>query len=156
MGLCNCSSFNLRSKVVNIAWTDFKLQISITNVLPKFLKFMPWPFSDQIINKIEDYHTFISDAEADVGVALVGGEEQVEEVWGADEELRDLCTLVTANQRGRRITSIPYLKNIIVNLCPESVDQNNAMHQHGSFTRKWESMDSSQSYSFMFLQDITY
>lgn len=109
-----------------------------------------------VINKLEDYHTLISDAEADVGVALVGGEEQVEEIWGADEELRDLCTLVTANQRWRRITSVPYLENIIVNLCPESVDQNSAIHQHGSFTTKWDYMDSSQSYSLVFLQDITY
>lgn len=69
-------------------------------------------------------------------MALVGGEEQVDEVRGADEELRDLCTLVTTNQRGRRIASVPYLENIIVYLRSESVDQNSAMHKHGSITTK--------------------
>ncbi len=109
-----------------------------------------------VINTIVDHHTLISDAEANVRVTLVCGEEQVQEVGSADEELRDLCTLITANQRGRRIASVPYLKNIVVNLCPESVDQNSAMHQHGSFTTKWGYMDSSQSCSLVFLQDITY
>lgn len=109
-----------------------------------------------VINRIEDHHTFISDTEANVGVTLVSGEDQVQEVGGADEELRDLCTLITPNQRGRRIASIPYLENVIVNLSPESVDENSAMHQHGSFTTKWDYMDSSQSCLLVFLQDITY
>ncbi len=100
-----------------------------------------------VINTIVDNHTLISDAEANVWVTLVCGEEQVQEVGGADEKLWDLCTLITANQRGRRIASVPYLKNIIVNLCPESVDQNSTMHQDGSFTTKWGYMDSSQSCS---------
>lgn len=69
-------------------------------------------------------------------MTLVGGEEQVQEAGGADDELRDLCSLITANQRGRRIASVPYLENIVVNLCPEPVDQNSAMHQDGSFTTK--------------------
>lgn len=40
--------------------------------------------------------TFVTYSEADVGVALVRREEQVEEVGGADEKLRNLGALVTA------------------------------------------------------------
>lgn len=41
--------------------------------------------------------TFITYSEADVGVALVGREEEIEEVGGADEELGNLSALVAAN-----------------------------------------------------------
>lgn len=43
--------------------------------------------------------TFIANAKADVRVALVRGEEEEQEVGGADEELWNLGALVTANQR---------------------------------------------------------
>lgn len=43
--------------------------------------------------------TFVTYAEADVRVALVGGEEEKQEVGGADEELGNLGALVTSDQR---------------------------------------------------------
>lgn len=43
--------------------------------------------------------TFIANAEADVRVALVGGEEEIQKVGGADEKLGNLGSLVTSNQR---------------------------------------------------------
>lgn len=43
--------------------------------------------------------TFITDSKANVGVALVRGEEEVQEVGGADEELRNLSALVATNKR---------------------------------------------------------
>ena len=43
--------------------------------------------------------TLIVDAEADVRVAFVSGEEEEQEVGGADEELGHLGTLVATNQR---------------------------------------------------------
>lgn len=56
-------------------------------------------------------------------MALVGGEEQKQEVGGTDEELWNLCSLITANQRRRWIASIPHLENVVVDLRPESVGQ---------------------------------
>lgn len=41
--------------------------------------------------------TFITNLKTNVGVALVRGEEEVQEVGGADEELRNLSALVTTN-----------------------------------------------------------
>lgn len=41
--------------------------------------------------------TFVTYAEADVRVALVSGEEEKNEVGGADEELGNLGALVTTN-----------------------------------------------------------
>ena len=41
--------------------------------------------------------TFIADSKANVRVALVRGEEQVQEVGGADEELGNLSALVATN-----------------------------------------------------------
>lgn len=41
--------------------------------------------------------TFVTNAEADVRVALVSGEEEIQEVGGADEELGNLGALVTSN-----------------------------------------------------------
>lgn len=136
--------------MVNILW------ITAYTYRNKCYQSDPFQIKTVIINALVDHHTLISDAEANVWVTLVSGEEQVQEAGGADEELWDLCTLITANQRGRRIASISYLKHIVVNLCPESVDQNSAMHQHGSFTSKLGYMDSSQSCSLVFLEDITY
>lgn len=49
-------------------------------------------------------------------MALVGGEEQVQEVGGADEELGDLGSLITADQGRRRESSITHLKDIVVDL----------------------------------------
>lgn len=41
--------------------------------------------------------TFVTDSKANVGVALVRGEEEVQEVGGADEELGNLSALVATN-----------------------------------------------------------
>lgn len=41
--------------------------------------------------------TFVANTEANVRVALVSGEEEIQEVGGADEELWNLGALVTAN-----------------------------------------------------------
>lgn len=41
--------------------------------------------------------TFITDSETNVGVALVRGEQEVQEVGGADEELGNLSALVAPN-----------------------------------------------------------
>lgn len=49
-------------------------------------------------------------------MALVRGEEEIQEVGGADEELGNLGALVTANQRRRRETSIAHLQDVIVDL----------------------------------------
>lgn len=42
--------------------------------------------------------TLIAELEADVRVTLVGGEEEIEVVAGADEELGDLGPMVNPNQ----------------------------------------------------------
>ena len=42
--------------------------------------------------------TLIAELEADVRVALVSGEEEIEVVAGADEELGDLGAVVNPNQ----------------------------------------------------------
>lgn len=41
--------------------------------------------------------TFVTDTKADVRVALVRGEKEVQEVGGADEELGNLSALVATN-----------------------------------------------------------
>lgn len=63
--------------------------------------------------------TLISDPEADVRMALVCREEQVEEVGGANEKLRHLGTLVTTNHWRGGISPVPHLQHVIVNLCPK-------------------------------------
>lgn len=60
--------------------------------------------------------TLIAELEADVRVALVGGEEEVEVVAGADEELGDLGPMVNPDQ-GRGVSpSIPHFQSIIIHL----------------------------------------
>lgn len=60
--------------------------------------------------------TFVAYSEADVGVALVGREEQIEEVGGADEKLRNLGALVAANQRRGGEASVADLQHVVVDL----------------------------------------
>lgn len=60
--------------------------------------------------------TFVAYSEADVGVALVRGEEQVEEVGGADEKLGNLGALVTANERRGGEASVAHLQDVVVDL----------------------------------------
>lgn len=60
--------------------------------------------------------TFVAYSEADVGVALVRREEQVEEVGGADEKLRNLGALVTADQRRGGEAAVAHLQDVVVDL----------------------------------------
>lgn len=67
--------------------------------------------------------TFVTYSEADVRVALVRREEQIEEVGGADEELRHLGALVTANQRRGRETAVAHLQDVVVDLGAKPADK---------------------------------
>lgn len=60
--------------------------------------------------------TLIAELEADVRVTLIGGEEEVEVVAGADEELGDLSPMVNPDQ-GRGVSpSISHFQSIIIHL----------------------------------------
>lgn len=60
--------------------------------------------------------TLVAELEADVRVALVGREEEVEVVAGADEELGDLGPMVNPDQ-GRRVRpAISHFQCVIVDL----------------------------------------
>lgn len=59
-------------------------------------------------------------------MALVGREEEVEVVAGADEKLRDLGPMVNPNQGRRVCPSIPHFQSIIVDLGFESAKDGNA------------------------------
>lgn len=67
--------------------------------------------------------TFVAYSKADVGVALVGREEQVEEVGGADEKLGDLGALVAANQRRGGEAAVAHLQDVVVDLGAEPAEQ---------------------------------
>jgi hypothetical protein len=60
--------------------------------------------------------TLVSELKANVRVALVSGEEEVEVVAGADEELGDLGPVVNPNQGSRVCSSISHFQSVIVNL----------------------------------------
>lgn len=60
--------------------------------------------------------TLIAELEADVRVALVGGEEEIEVVAGADEELGDLGAVVNPNQGCRVRPSISHFQGVVVDL----------------------------------------
>lgn len=61
--------------------------------------------------------TLVANLEANVRVALVCGEEQVEVVGGADQELGDLGTLVAPYQRRGVRLPVTHLQNIVIHLC---------------------------------------
>lgn len=63
--------------------------------------------------------TFVTDPEADVGVALVRGEEEVQEVGGADEELGNLSALVAADEGRGWKTPVVHLEDVIVHFRAE-------------------------------------
>lgn len=66
--------------------------------------------------------TLIAELEADVRVTLVGREEEVEVVAGADEELGDLGPVVNSDQ-GRRVRpSISHFQSVIVDLSFKSAE----------------------------------
>lgn len=67
--------------------------------------------------------TFVAYPEADVGVALVSWEEQVEEVGGADKKLGHLGALIAANQRRRGETSVAHLQDVVVDFSAEPANK---------------------------------
>lgn len=60
--------------------------------------------------------TLIAELEADVRVTLVSGEEEIEVVAGADEELGDLGPMVNPNQGCRVCPSISHFQSVVVDL----------------------------------------
>lgn len=64
--------------------------------------------------------TFVSDLKAYVRVAFVSGEEEVEVVAGADEELGHLSPIIDTDQRGRVGPAIPHLQGVVIHLCLKS------------------------------------
>lgn len=60
--------------------------------------------------------TLIAELEANVRVTLIGGEEEVEVVAGADEELGDLGPMVNPDQRRGVCPSISHFQSIIIHL----------------------------------------
>lgn len=62
----------------------------------------------------KDILTFIANLKPNIGVALISGEEEVEEVAGTDQKLGNLCTVIDSNQWGRIRLSISHLQGVIV------------------------------------------
>ena len=57
--------------------------------------------------------TLIQDLEAHVGAAVVGGEQQVQEVGAAEQELGHLGPVEGANQRGEQVGPVVHLKEVV-------------------------------------------
>lgn len=66
--------------------------------------------------------TLVADEEAHAGAAAVGGEEQVQDVPGADKEPRGLRAVELADERGRRGRAVPHLQRVVVDFRLESAD----------------------------------
>lgn len=60
--------------------------------------------------------TFIADLEAFAGAAVVGGEEQVHVIAGADEKVWRLGAVVLADERRRVGGPVPNLQRVVINL----------------------------------------
>lgn len=60
--------------------------------------------------------TLVEDLEADVGAAVVGGEEQVEEVAAAEQELGHLGPVEGADQRREQVGSVVDLEEVVAQL----------------------------------------
>lgn len=77
---------------------------------------MPWGGGRTGVPTRAPRLTLVAELEADVRVTLVGGEEEVEVVAGADEELGDLGPVVNPDQ-GRCIrASVSHFQSIVVDL----------------------------------------
>lgn len=63
--------------------------------------------------------TFISDAEAGGGAAVVRGEQQEQDVGRGDQEMRCLGAVVLADQRRRGGGAIPNFQCVVVDLSLE-------------------------------------
>lgn len=66
--------------------------------------------------------TLVADEEAHAGAAAVGGEEQVQDVPGADEEARGLRAVELADERGRCGRAVPHLQRVVVDFRLEPAD----------------------------------
>lgn len=60
--------------------------------------------------------TLVEDLEADVGAAVVGGEEQVEEVAAAEQELGHLGAVEGAHQGGEQVGPVVDLQEVVAQL----------------------------------------
>lgn len=60
--------------------------------------------------------TLVEDLEAAVGAAVVSGEEHVQVISGAEQELRDLAAVKGANQRRQQIGAVVQLQEIVIDL----------------------------------------
>lgn len=103
--------------------------------------------------------TFVAYPEADVGVALVSWEEQVEEVGGADKKLGHLGALIASNQRRRGETSVAHLQDVVVdfsaepankrtlrNHCLASAGQKKKIEQQDFKTKRWENKNNTHGH----------
>lgn len=79
--------------------------------------------------------TFISDAEACGRAAVVCSEQQEQEVWCGNQEMRRLGTMVFADQERGCWGAIPDLQCVIVDFCLEPREKKNKKKK----TRTWNS-----------------
>lgn len=74
--------------------------------------------------------TFISDAEACGRAAVVCSEQQEQEVWCGNQEMRRLGTMVFADQERGCWGAIPDLQCVIVDFCLEPREKKNKKKKH--------------------------
>lgn len=60
--------------------------------------------------------TFVENLEAAVWSAVVGGEQQIQEVAAAEEELRHLGSIKRSNQRREQVGTVVHLQEVVAEL----------------------------------------
>lgn len=63
--------------------------------------------------------TFVEYFKADIGAAVIRGEQEIEEVAAAEQELGHLGAIEGANQRREKVWSVVDLEEVITQLCLE-------------------------------------
>lgn len=63
--------------------------------------------------------TFVQYFKADVGAAVIRGEQQIKEVAAAEQELGHLGAIEGANQRREEVRSVVDLEEVVTQLCLE-------------------------------------